>query len=240
MSAKNHRNPPFRAEHLGSLLRPRKLLESRGEFDKAQTLSKAEQETLEDEGIKDIVSKQQEWGFRALTDGEYRRHMFWGYFWPTLEGMTEIYNPPLDMFRHYVPDMAAFIEEKAEPGESVICTGKIKHSGKSSYEHEVKFLQDLLPKERWGEVKLTLAAPTWYHLRYREGKAYDKAVYASDDEYFADIAKAYQVELDLLYGLGIRNVTIDDPNFACKLTINPSMLPISPKSFCSSPPPGRL
>lgn len=52
------------------------------------------------------------------------------------------------------------------------------------------------------------------HLRYKEGKAYPKDIYANDDEYFADIAKVYQAELKILYEHGLRNVQFDDPNLA--------------------------
>lgn len=76
-------------------------------------------------------------------------------------------------------------------------------------------MKSLLPKDRVGEAKLTLAAPNWYHLRYKTGRAYPKEVYASDEEYFADIAKAYQAELKILYDAGLRNVQYDDPNLAC-------------------------
>lgn len=62
---------------------------------------------------------------------------------------------------------------------------------------------------------MTLPAPEWYHLRYQKGHAYPKDVYANDEEYFADIAKAYRTELEVLYEHGVRNVTIDDPNLAC-------------------------
>ena len=54
-------------------------------------------------------------------------------------------------------------------------------------------------------------------MRYREGKAYPNSGYTNDDDYFADIAKAYQVELQTLYDHGLRNVQFDDPNLACKL-----------------------
>lgn len=75
----------------------------------------------------------------------------------------------------------------------------------------------MLPKERVREAKLTLAAPEWYHLRYKAGKAYPEETYTSDAEYFADIAKAYRTELEILYDAGLRNVQIDDPNLACKI-----------------------
>ena len=84
------------------------------------------------------------------------------------------------------------------------------------------YLKNLLPKERQGEAKLTLAAPNWYHLRYKTGRAYPKDVYSSDAEYFADIAAAYRAELKILYDNGLRNVQIDDPNLACTLPPQPS------------------
>jgi methionine synthase II (cobalamin-independent) len=142
--------------------------------------------------------------------------VFWGTFFPGLEGMTEIKNPDPNMFRSYLPDVAAFIEEgNFKPPESVICTGKISHVG-STYVDQFNYLKNLVPPEQVKNLKLTVAAPNWYHLRYREGQAYPKEVYASDSEYFADIAKAFQVELQTLYDAGLRNVQFDDPNLACK------------------------
>ncbi len=76
-------------------------------------------------------------------------------------------------------------------------------------------MKGILPADRVKEAKLTLPAPEWYHLRYQAGRAYPKDVYANDAEYFADIAIAYQTELQILYDAGLRNVTIDDPNLAC-------------------------
>lgn len=65
------RNPPFRAEHLGSLLRPSQLLRKRAAFEK-QECSTAELEKAEDEAVKAIVETQLELGFHAVSDGEYR------------------------------------------------------------------------------------------------------------------------------------------------------------------------
>jgi methionine synthase II (cobalamin-independent) len=111
-----------------------------------------------------------------------------------------------------------------KPGESIICTGKIKHVG-SQYLKEWNFTKSLVPPETVGELKLTLPAPEWYHLRYRNGMAYPKEVYANDAEYFADIAVAYRTELQILYDNGVRNVTIDDPNLACMRPLSQYMLP---------------
>ncbi|TPX06734.1 uncharacterized protein E0L32_002230 [Thyridium curvatum] len=216
MAAKNHQRPPFRAEHIGSLLRPKELVDKRVAMDGKKALEithDPELREIEKRTIKDIVKLQLDLGFHAVNDGEHSRHQFWGTFWPGLEGMEEIMNPPLDMFRLYVPDLAAFTEAGHKPGESVVCVGKIKHVG-STYTDEWNYLKSLLPEDRVKEAKLTLPAPNWYHLRYKAGHAYPKEVYANDAEYFADIAKAYQAELQILYDAGCRNVSFDDPNLA--------------------------
>jgi methionine synthase II (cobalamin-independent) len=141
--------------------------------------------------------------------------VFWGSFFPNLEGFTQIMKPDAEMFRLYMPDIAAFVEEKVEPGETVVCTGKIKHVG-SSYIDDFKYLAALVKPEEVKNIKITLAAPNWYHMRYKEGYAYSKDAYTSDEEYFGDIAKAYQEELRILYEAGCRNVQYDDPNLACE------------------------
>ncbi|KAK0336753.1 hypothetical protein LTR91_014132 [Friedmanniomyces endolithicus] len=209
------REPPFRAEHLGSLLRPSKLLKKRQAIHQKQDTSDGLRQ-LEEDSIREIVQIQTDCGFRGISDGEYVRHMFWGTFFPTLNGMKEISGPDLSLsiFREYVPDIAAFLEEDKVPGESVICVGKISHTGKSSYIEQFEFLKSIVPKERHGDIKMTLAAPNWYHLRYKEGKAYPKEVYGSDEEYFKDIAEAYRTELKILYEAGLRNAQVDDPNLA--------------------------
>lgn len=111
VAKKNHQRPPFRAEHLGSLLRPQALVDKRVALDGVKTeviANDKELHGIEDEAINEIVKVQLDLGFHAVNDGEYRRHQFWGTFFPALEGMEEIENPPLEIFRLYVPDLAAF------------------------------------------------------------------------------------------------------------------------------------
>jgi hypothetical protein len=130
--------------------------------------------------------------------------------------MTEIRNPSMALFRPYVPDIAGFIEKGHKPGQSCLCTSKISHKGVSTLLPQFNYLKTLVPENQWGEIKVTMIAPPWYHLRYIDGKAYPKDVYANDEEYFADISKAVSAELDILYDAGVRNVQFDDPNFACE------------------------
>lgn len=236
--AARHSRPPFRAEHLGSLLRTDKLLDTRNAWE-AGKATEADLTAIEDTDVRDIVKTQLDLGYHAITDGEYRRHMFWGSFWPGLEGMTEIATPDADLFRMYIPDIAAFTEAGYKPGETVLCTGKIKHKG-STYTAQLDYLKKQVPESKWGDLKLTLAAPNWYHLRYKDGKAYPKDVYKNDDEYFADIAKAYQDELKILYDHGLRNVQFDDPNLACTWRSLPSDVIFSFSSSSDFNPRHRL
>lgn len=77
MSTKHHARPPFRAEQLGSLLRPEALLEVRHKIDNGQKGLEKDLKAIEDASVKEIVREQVDLGFRAVSDGEFRRHMFW-------------------------------------------------------------------------------------------------------------------------------------------------------------------
>jgi len=145
--------------------------------------------------------------------------MFWGTFFETLHGMKELqlgvlkgYNK--DMFRAYAPDVKSFMEAKEVPNHVTVCVDKIKHPGTSSNQREVDLMKSLLPESEWKNIKITLISPSWYHFRYMSGRAYPKEIYANDEEYFEDVAKAYQEELKILHAQGIRNIQIDDPNLA--------------------------
>lgn len=61
-----------------------------------------------------------------------------------------------------------------------------------------------------------LDAMQWFHMRYKQGRAYTPEAYSNDGEYFKDVAKAYQRELEVLYEAGLRNVQFDDPGLACE------------------------
>lgn len=108
-------------------------------------------------------------------------------------------------------------QKNHKPGEAVICTSKIGYNPAASKAHieQLQYLQKILPKENHDDIKLTIPAPNWYHLRYKDGQAYPKDVYKTDDEYFADVITVFQKELQVLHDHGLRNVQIDDPNICC-------------------------
>ncbi|KAK3387914.1 hypothetical protein B0H63DRAFT_166795 [Podospora didyma] len=211
--------PPFRAEHMGSLLRPEKLLKVREAIrDKGISPEEAGLPAVEKEAVAHVVKLQQDAGFKAVTSGEYNRTRFWGLMWDEFEGTIRLQDAEASMFRLYHPDVVSLIEKdrKVMPGDSVIAGSKLKHSATRSQSnlHELELVKASLPESEWSNIKLTVITPAWFHMRYKQGRAYTKEAYANDAEYFADVAKVYQDELALLYKAGLRNVQFDDPGLA--------------------------
>ncbi|KAF3764317.1 UROD/MetE-like protein [Cryphonectria parasitica EP155] len=211
--------PPFRAEHMGSLLRPQPLLDAREAIREGKTPEAAGLPALEKQSVADVVGLQQQLGFRAVTSGEYNRTRFWGLMWDEFDGAVALQEAEASMFRLYHPDVVSLIEKDRQvmPGDSVIAGAKLGwtegRSGKANL-HELSLIQAAVPKEKWADIKLTLITPAWFHMRYKQNKAWKEGVYASDAEYFQDVAKVYQAELDALYKAGLRNVQFDDPGLA--------------------------
>lgn len=213
--------PPFRAEHMGSLLRPQKLLDVR-EIIREKGLSPEEAglPTVESEAVEHVVKLQRDLGFKAVTSGEYNRTRFWGLMWDEFEGTIRLQDADAALFRLYHPDVVSLVEKdrKVMPGDSVIAGSKLQHNPEKSQAnlHELRLVQKYVPESDWKNIKLTLITPAWFHMRYKQGSAYTKEAYANDAEYFKDVAKVYQAELDQLYKAGLRNVQFDDPGLACE------------------------
>ncbi|KAK3988965.1 hypothetical protein QBC44DRAFT_328509 [Cladorrhinum sp. PSN332] len=211
--------PPFRAEHMGSLLRPQELLDAREAIrEKGLSEEAAGLPAIEEKAVGHVVKLQQDLGLKAVTSGEYNRTRFWGLMWDEFEGTIRLQDAEASMFRLYHPDVVSLIEQdrKVMPGDSVIAGSKLKHSPAKSVSnlHELRLVQKFVPENEWGNIKLTMITPAWFHMRYKQGRAYTKEAYANDAEYFKDVAKVYQDELAQLYEAGLRNVQFDDPGLA--------------------------
>jgi methionine synthase II (cobalamin-independent) len=211
--------PPFRAEHMGSLLRPQALLDVReGIREKGLSHEAAGLPSVEEEAVGHVVKLQQELGLKAVTSGEYNRTRFWGLMWDEFEGTVRLQDADAALFRLYHPDVVSLVEaaRKVMPGDSVIAGSKLRHNPEKSQSnlHELRLVQKFVPQTEWGSIKLTMITPAWFHMRYKQGRAYSKEAYANDAEYFKDVAKVYQAELDQLYKAGLRNVQFDDPGLA--------------------------
>ncbi|KAI0082201.1 UROD/MetE-like protein [Panus rudis PR-1116 ss-1] len=206
-----HLNPPFRAEHIGSLKRPSWLLEKRAQFD-AGKCAIEELKEVEDKAIQEIIDMQREVGIKSITDGEFRRHMFFDGVFDNLQGMKHVPDVPQEWFMDYVPDVAAFKKWDFKAADSYICQGKLVRT-KPFYIPQFEALKKLTKPEEHKSLKITMCAPEWFHLRHGP-YAYPKEVYNNDEEYFADIAIAYQQEIKELYEAGCRNIQFDDPLLA--------------------------
>lgn len=203
---------------MGSLLRPKAVLDAREAVREGQTPEAAGLPAVEAKAVADVVQMQCDLGFRAVGDGEFVRTRFWGLMWDEFEGSMRLQDADASMFRLYHPDVVSLIEKdrKVMPGDSVIAGGKLRHNPAKSLSnlHELKLVQSSLPKENWADIKLTMITPAWFHMRYKQGKAYAPDAYANDAEYFDDVAAVYRAELHHLYDAGLRNVQFDDPGLA--------------------------
>jgi len=190
-----HLNPPFRADHIGSLKRPQELLSCRTDYDNGKsTLEQLKEE--EDRAIRQAVDLQRRAGIRSITDGEFRRHMFFDGVFDQLQGMQLIPSVPPSMFKFYVPDVRAFqldSNNTFKKADSWICVGKLKRV-KPFYKDQFEGLKKFVTPDEVKNLKLTVCAPEWFHLRHGE-YAFNHDVYE-------------------LYTLGCRNIQFDDPLLA--------------------------
>ena len=209
--------PPFRADQIGSLLRPPELLEARSGLSSPsqiyETQADEDIEQAEKGAIENVVRKQLELSIRPVCSGEYNRHIFYGGFFENLGGMTPISNLPIiEAFRTDFPTTTKLAEMGAKTRAAVLCTGPIKWKH-SAYLEEWKMLRSTLPISQWHECKIMLPAPSYQHIQLRAGTAYTRdSGYTSDKQYFEDLAKTYAAEIEVLYDEGCRNIQIDDPH----------------------------
>ncbi|KAI1364355.1 hypothetical protein F5Y08DRAFT_339702 [Xylaria arbuscula] len=210
--------PPFRNDHVGSLLRPKELLDARASLGSASQMYSLdipeEAKVAERKAIQKVVQIQIEKGIRAITDGEYARHIYYGGFFEKLGGFEARPTLPIpDAFRTDFPTTTKLAAELgAKTRAAVVCTGKITYE-KSPYLPEWLLLRETLPQDLWNAAKITVPAPTYQHIQLKPGTAWTaESGYTSDEEYLDDIAKCYAQEMQTLYDAGVRNVQVDDPH----------------------------
>jgi 5-methyltetrahydropteroyltriglutamate--homocysteine methyltransferase len=185
--------PPFRAEHIGSLLRPPGLLAARQAVAEGRLTAEALR-VEEDARIREAVRLQEDVGLEAITDGEYRRSIYFGHFPAAVSGFTEM-EAELD-FR----DARGGALKYRTP----VVTGRlVRHRGIAT--DEVRFVRSLTRRT----PKVTLPSPCSQHFfRWRAGVS--DRVYPDLERFFADVAAIYQAELRELAALGATYVQLDD------------------------------
>jgi 5-methyltetrahydropteroyltriglutamate--homocysteine methyltransferase len=191
--------PPFRADHVGSFLRPRRLLDAREQHRKGG-LSAAGLRAVEDDAIAEVVTMQQDVGLKSITDGEFRRTYFHIDFLEQLGGVkTDI---PVLVTK---PDGK---QELAPPVMRVI--DKVRHV-KDIQRADFEYLKSRAAKGC--TPKVTIPSPTMLH--FRGGRAgISREHYPELEPFYQDVANAYGDELRSLAAAGCTYVQMDDTNLA--------------------------
>jgi 5-methyltetrahydropteroyltriglutamate--homocysteine methyltransferase len=194
--------PPFRADHVGSLLRPPQLLQAREDHADGR-IDDAELRAAEDEAIRDVVRMQRDAGLRTATDGEFRRASWHMDFIYSLGGIGHAKDNITVQFRNaegtieFTP-AALHVDEKISLDHTI-------------FGEDFQFLQQVVSDGQ--TPKLTIPSPSMVH--YRGGRAaIDDSIYPDLDSFWADLSAAYADEIRALADIGCTYLQFDDTSLA--------------------------
>jgi 5-methyltetrahydropteroyltriglutamate--homocysteine methyltransferase len=202
MSTGRRTTPPFRADHVGSLLRPPELLDARAQFD-AGRIDADQLRGVEDAAIRDAIAMQREVGLQAATDGEFRRATWHMDFIYQLGGLEQAPGDLQVQFRN-------------ESGTVEWTPAALHISSKVHLDHTIfaeafEFVRDNVEGDQ--TPKLTIPSPNMVH--YRGGRAaVDESLYPDMEQFWEDLGAAYADELRALGSLGCTYVQFDDTSLA--------------------------
>jgi 5-methyltetrahydropteroyltriglutamate--homocysteine methyltransferase len=195
--------PPFRADHVGSLLRPPEVLQARDDFAAGQITAEQLKE-IEDAAIQKIISMQGEVGLKTATDGELRRESWHMDFIYSLGGITKVQDDTIKVAFHNKDKNF----EWAPPSAHVTAPVTLE---KTIFADAFAFVKDNASPEQ--TPKLTIPSPSMVH--YRGGReAINHDIYPDLERFWDDLAKAYADEIQRLYDLGCRYLQLDDTSMA--------------------------
>jgi 5-methyltetrahydropteroyltriglutamate--homocysteine methyltransferase len=193
------KTPPFRADHVGSLLRTPAVREARLRWKKGE-IPADELRAVEDAAIAETVRKLEATGMRAITDGEFRRDYFHLDFLKELAGVTV--SGGIEANPH-----AKAAEDGFKP-PALSVTGKLRHDHAIQVA-DFNYLQSVTTQT----PKVSIPSPTMIHFRGGR-KSIDIHSYPDLDAFFHDLAAAYRAEIAQLYAAGLRYLQLDDTNLA--------------------------
>jgi 5-methyltetrahydropteroyltriglutamate--homocysteine methyltransferase len=193
--------PPFRADHVGSLLRPPELLQARDDHAGGR-ISDEELRSVEDEAIRDVVQMQKEVGLQSATDGEFRRASWHMDFIYSLDGISKAQDDLKVQFRNpegTIEFTPAALKVDGKLGVSETIFGE-------DFEFLKQSVDGAMPKQ-------TIPSPSMVH--YRGGAAaIDPEVYPDQDRFWSDLTAAYAEEVRRMAGLGCTYLQFDDTSLA--------------------------
>ncbi len=187
--------PPFRADHVGSLLRPPAIKDARAGYERGD-IDAGRLRAVEDREIAGIIGKQQEVGLKVVTDGEYRRSWWHFDFLGGLDGVDIVQA-----------EQGIQFQGRETKAQGIEVTGKIGFSDHPMLDH-FRFLKDhasVMPK-------MTIPSPSVLH--FRQDDSARRALYPDIDEFFDDLAAAYAKAIKAFYDAGCRYLQLDDTVWA--------------------------
>ena len=193
MLARPTGRPPFRADHIGSLLRPAVLRQAFKDHN-AKRIGDTEFAQIQDRCIRDVIALQEAAGLKVVTDGEFRRGSYWGRFVERIEGF--VIKPAEFKFRddhgHVVDFTATYAAAKLRRTQPLALD-------------EFIFVRDATKVT----PKITLPAPSTMHF-YRCTDFADAAVYGTAESFFADLTRIFREEIAALAAAGCRYIQLDE------------------------------
>ena len=193
--------PPFRADHVGSLLRPRELLAARAAHGRGQ-IDDAALRAVEDDCIRGAVRMQEEAGLQGITDGEFRRTFWHLDFLRRISGVEVTEGNFVARFRK---DDGTEVGFKPPTMTVNAPLGRVRDIQAEDF----RFLASVVGRT----PKVCIPSPSMLHFRGGR-KAISEDVYPDMDAFYADLARVYNEEIMSLAGLGLRYLQLDDTNFA--------------------------
>ena len=191
--------PPYRADHVGSFLRPKELLDARDRHQKG-AITRAQLREVEDRAIRDVVRMQEDLELQGVTDGEFRRTFFHIDFLEQLQGVET--KGGLHVKFH-----SAKGDIDMEPPVLQVA-GKVRHA-RSIQLDDFKFLRSVTKRV----PKVTIPSPTMLHFRGGRG-AISREAYPDLEQFYADVAACYRDEVKSLAEAGCTYLQLDDTNLA--------------------------
>jgi 5-methyltetrahydropteroyltriglutamate--homocysteine methyltransferase len=193
--------PPFRADHVGSLLRPAVLKQARAKHEQGE-ISAEELKTIEDREIEAVIHKQEEAGLRSVTDGEFRR-AFWNYdFLGQLDGVEA-----------YLGERKIKFQGPQPKPMMLRVTGKLGgYRAHPMIEHFKFVAAHAKATTNKATPKMTVPSPSSLHFRYGRD-AVPVEIYPDMDDFYRDLGEGYRKALRAFSDAGCRYLQLDEVNF---------------------------
>ncbi len=195
------RRPPFRADQVGSLLRPRSVADARARMAKGRIGADALR-AVEDAAIEHAIRLQESVGLQSITDGEFRRALWHTDFLLGIEGVAATHSSYAVAFQN---DQG----ERTETSSMLVVRGKVRRAKPIMLDH-FTFVKDRTSRT----AKLCIPAPTYLHMRGGR-KIVDRAAYPDMDGFWDDMVGVYRTEIAELAAAGCAYLQFDDVSFAC-------------------------